>query len=78
MNREVQLMQPLSESEQKQAIALIQELPFDSDVIVAIRGLLRREAATRRDLRRVFNVYEGKADLDDTQPTVYHAEYDGD
>lgn len=73
-------MQPLSETEQKEAIALIANTPFDVDVISAIRGLLRLKAQERREWKQHFNaLYMATSDpvLDDTQP--YRAlEFDGD
>lgn len=72
-------MQTLSETEQKEAIALIANMPFDVDVISAIRGLLRKKAQDKREWRQMFNdLYAATTDtLEDTQP--YRVlEFDGD
>lgn len=74
-------MQPLSESEQREAIALIGNMPFDTDVIVSIRRLLRNKAMEKRVWKQrfqdLFMATSDPAALDDTQP-YRPLEHDGD
>lgn len=75
-------MQSLSETEIKQAIALISNEPYNVDVIQAVRNLLRKYAEERRLFRLGFKAppfpyTDGADDMEDTRP-FKPIEYDGD
>lgn len=83
------MIQPLNLNERKEAISLISNNYFDTDVIAAVRSLLRKKAEERRlwkiHLEQHFpphKVYAGfsgdsTSELDDTKPFM-PLENDGD